>query len=461
MSRYGIRILLLGSGGVLPLLGGCAWLDTHPGHPDSYQYTSYYRNEKHWPTTASKSSQPAAPSSDPANEVYLIAKTPREIFWNRRAAYEFYVQYKDAAYKAQDREDQIAIPLFGAAIAVAATGIAHASTLVVAAAGLGGSAVGAGFAYLQPDKDAVTDQAAESKLICVVDQSKVLNDLSPVPLVLDKDALQQALEALEQSSGALAASTDPNDQSAQEALQKVEDAGAAGLKSLNAAIAAYVALPGEIGSTANTIDQNAKSSSARTISYAGILQSLQTSSQNQTNKDNAVAKNQDATAAVATATAVIKAKGDKTGAAAKALNPNTHKTEILKENDESVPSLDNDANLFMNVAKSTPALIPAAPRGSAKPESDAGGASDAGNSSAAVGGESSPVGSVEDAPSAAGTPVVDDGQEKKASLKATLDDATINDMTVVTKLVQTATNDIPDPNFSDIAASIKACALGK
>jgi hypothetical protein len=183
----------------IAVLPGCAMSETRPGNPDSYNTGlsggRYYASEwKHleWPTsfassdadeTAQKENirtlqSKTVPIHDPP-PAYLASNVPREIWQARGAAWNMHLKYLAASYKAQSRQDSIAVPLFGLAIATAALGVAKASTVSVAATALGGTSLYAGYDYLHPDKDMSTDQTAATALQSTLD-SPSTNDLQKV-----------------------------------------------------------------------------------------------------------------------------------------------------------------------------------------------------------------------------------------------------------------------------------------
>jgi hypothetical protein len=383
------------------VIAGCAPLNTRPGHPDSWN-TTYYKPDLEWKTIGTpgmdlSQAKATAPSATP---VYQTAKTPAEIWQARGYAWNMHLRYQAAAYKAQDVQDELAVPVFGAAIATIATGLARASTVAVAATGLGGASLGAGASYLHPDKDAATDQAATSALLCVIDQSKILNDMSAIPLVLDKAALQDALSQMRQDLGPLLTGASSNQQ-AKAAVQAVETAAESSIKALDAAIAAYVAVPSEIFLAADTIDQAAKTSGARTLDYSSLLKSLQTSATNQSATDKA--KTDVQTASDATASAKLPGGNGSTGASTQTLEATA---SVVKQ---------------------------------ALTEPAAGQAADTATATATT----------------AAT------QTKQDALSSVLKNTGIADLTRVNLLAKAALDDIPNPNFSDAAASIKSCAALK
>ena len=408
--------------GTVPALSGCAWLNTRPGHPDSYAGTEYYvaayKPPGSWHDKTQKFDVPSADAS--STPVFAIAKTPAEIWKARSYARDVALRYQAAAYKAQDRQDELAIPLFGTAIGTAAAAIAHVSTVGIAAIGLGGGAAGLGYSYLHPDKDAAADQSAEAALFCVVDQTHILTDMSAVPLALDKAALQDAVQNLLAKSGGVTNNTAPSGAAAKKALQAVLDSADQTIQALNAAIAQYVMLPSEIYLQADTIDETTKASSVHTIgSYQSLVSSLQTAATNQAMTDAAKTSLQSANGTIAQAPA----GGSATAALAPApapLNANT-----------------NLASAKSQVQAGTVAGTALVAQATA-PENGAA------------------------APSASTSPAADTQTDSKnTELNALFEDGTLSAMTRVTALGKIATNDIPEPNFSTIAANIKACALPK
>ncbi len=419
-ARFRNAILLV----TASALSGCAWLETRPGHPDSYANTRYYpypyKPHGLWAGTVAAGDPSAATAA--GSRVFAIAKTPAEIWHARGYAHDAAIRYQAAAYKAQDRQDELAIPVFGAAIGVAATAIARVSTVGIAATGLGGAAAGAGYSYLHPDKDAAADQAAEAALFCVLDKSKILLDMSAVPLTLDKAALQDAVLDLETKSSALLNSTNPNDAAAKKAVQAVIDSGNQTIQALSAAISQYALLPGEIYTQVDTIDQATKSENGRSVDYQSLVSSLQTSASNQLQTDAAKAQLQAATNTVAQAQQTSSGSGGKAAAALGA-----------SASPAPAPTLMAAAQQVGAGARAGAATIP--PAAAAAPSQP---------------GEAAP-----------GAPVIDNGTAKTAELQSVFDAAALSAVTRVTTLAQIATNDIPSPNFSDVAANIKACSLPK
>lgn len=394
-----------------PALSGCSILETRPGHPESYD-NGYYNKDQLWPTSV-KPDNTNGTSTGSQTPVFLTARTPVEIWQARGYTYNMHLKYQAAAYHAEDVQDGLAIPVFGAAIATVATAIGRASTVAIAATGLGGASAAAGYAYLHPDKDAATNQTAASALMCIVDQSKVLNDMSAVPLVLDQAALQDALNKLITDSGSLMQSVNPVDQQAQTAVRTVQTAAAKVMSALDSAISAYVALPSEIYEAADSIDQTAKSGGARSLDYQSILSSLKTSANNQSSTNDAKSQVQQANA---------------TAAQASSAPAQTPQAQKVTQPDGSAPAT-NLTTTQANVTSATTSVSIAQPTN-------------------------------QTTQGVAGSPSIGT-TTKSASLSTLLNDTTISDLTRVTLLSQAATNDIPSPNFSDVAANIKNCGLSK
>jgi hypothetical protein len=397
-----------------PLLVSCSLLNTRPGHPDSYN-TAYLHLEREWPTTVSNTKPgDVADKSGSQTPVYLTAQTPGEIWQARGYSYNMHLRYQAAAYKAEDVQDALAIPIFGLAVATVATAIGHASTVAVASVGLAGGSVAAGSSYLHPDKDATADQTASSALLCVVDQSKILNDMSAVPLTLDKAALQDALNKLQTDSGALMNSVNPADQTAKAAVQAVQTAADTAMQALDAAISQYVTLPSEIYQTADAIDQATKTVSPRVLDYSSVLKSLQTSATNQSTTDQAKSQVQTA--------GTTAAKASSTGAP----SPAARKVTMPSLTPSSTTNLDTATAQVASATSATSIKTPKDP------------------ATAGV----------------AGTPATGSGSKPQA-LSSVLNDTTIDDMTRVTILAKSALDDVPSPNFSAIAANIKGCSATK
>ena len=423
-----------------PGLSGCVWLDTRPGHPNSYAGTVYrpesYAPPPLWVTDAQglcTHCQPADTDPGSITPVFSIAKTPAEIWRARAFAFNTALRYQAAAYKAQDRQDQLAIPVFGAALGVAATAIAGVSTVAIAATGLGGGAIGAGYAYLHPEKDAAADQAAEAALFCVISQSKILQDMSAVPLTLDRVALQDATLDLQKKASQLMNSSDSGDADAKKAVQAALDAGNQSIQALGAAISQYVQLPGDIYAQANQIDESTKSGNTRSVDYQSLLSSLQASSANQSKTDSAKTQIQ------------------------------TASNTLTQAQAQGTPSQESDAALGPTAmgggaegGASSPAI---ANLDAAASEVKAGAAAAAGIVSPAT----APPATTPPAPSpeVPEAPAIDGGGSKTTQLKQVLDGSDLSAVTRVMTLAQIATNDIPSPNFAAIASSIKACSLSK
>jgi hypothetical protein len=409
------------------MLGGCTYLTTNAGHPDSYQYTTYYQDLRKlaWNTTLKRLSS-TAPTSQTASPVFIITRTPQEIWQARAVAWNKSLQYEAASYKAQDVQNNLAIPVFGAAIAVAATAISHASTVAIAGTGIGGAAAGAGYTYLHPDKDATADRAADSALLCVVNQAKILTDMSAVPLVLDKAALQDALSQLSSLSGPLSRDTSAATQAARTAVKSAQNAGEAAIKSLNTTIAQYVQLPADIYQEIDQIDGTAKSAGARIIDYASLVKTLQASATNQAATDTA--KSDVQASKESTAAATSGNGGTVPPAASTVLSPSSAPA--------STPDLTATAQQVQTSVSNAPVPEVAAPD------------------------EQSPPPNAAVTP-AVGKPSTDDGQAKSAALTGVFNDPTMSAVDRVNQLATTALDDIPDPNFSAIAGNIKACDLQK
>ncbi|MBV9655443.1 MAG: hypothetical protein JOZ42_12865 [Acetobacteraceae bacterium] len=324
-----------------------------------------------------------------------------------------HLKYQAAAYKAQDLQDELAIPVFGLAIAAVATGIAQASTAAIAGTGLGGAAGAAGVSYLHPDKDAATDQAATAALLCVVDQSKILNDTSAIPLVLDKAALQDALNQMRVDAGPLLTGSTSN-QPAKAAVQAVEAAAESSMHALDSAIAQYVALPGEIFQAADTIDQTAQTSGARSFDYSSVLKSLQASSSNQSSTEKAKFDLQKAT--------------DSTGSAGRSNRPGGAKATTLKATTSILNEGLTDAQ-----AEAAPSATKEGAEAS-QPEATSGSVRSFKADAALV------------------------TNPKEGSLLALLGNPAIGDLTRVNMLAKEALDDIPNPNFAATAAAIKTCS---
>jgi hypothetical protein len=412
---------------------GCALLTTNPGHPDSYGRSlvsaSYYDPKEIW-STSCKSPPSAANRSGawtPPPPAYLATDTPCGIWQARGYGYNLHLKYKAAAYKAQDVQNAIAVPLFGAAIATAGAAIAHTSTVVVAATGLGGTSLYAGYQYLHPDQDAATDQNADSQLLCVVDRSKPLIGESSVPLILEKAALEDAIVKLLSDAGPLMNESNPSaaDKAAQDAVNAAKDAGNAELKLLTADIDLYNTFPSEIYHLVDQIDAAAKTSGKRTIDYNGILSSMQASATHQQATTDAKGSLQQAQTA---ASKIANAPGTQS-ANAKLVSQGAH-----------VPPGGAPAAPPQPAAGSILAQVSGPPTNGAKGTADATKTAPGTNDKADT-----------------GTGKTGTNQTTVTRLATILNSNTIDDITKVTIIVNDALQNMPSPDFTVTNTNLLAC----
>lgn len=178
---------------------------------------------------------------------------------------------------------------------------------------------------------------------------------------------------------------------------------------INAAISQYVNLPTNIFQTVNNIDSAAKAGGARSLDYASVLSSLQISAKNQAAADDAKTQLQKATTSAAANT---NAKG---AAVAVTSGKQSAPATTLTNADAEIQKV-AAANIFPTQTGSVAAV--------------------------------------------AGKPATNSAS-KTVTLKSVLDSTQIGDITRVNALTKIALDDIPDPNFSAIAANIKACSAAK
>lgn len=426
---------------IVPIAAGCSFMNTRPGHPDSW-CNKYYDSSKEWhtskgagpsscsdsnsstaastaaapPAASGASAASAKPASAPGagSPTYLVARTPVEIWQARGYAYNMHLRYEAASYKAQDRQDALALPIIGAAVGTAAAAIAGANPYILAGTALGGAAVGAGAAYLQPGSDAKADISADSALLCIVDVSNVLTNLTAIPLALDKAALQDALTQLRLDTGALSSGKNGLDQTVLTTIATVEEAGDNVIQQLDAAISQYVMFPALIYQTTDRVDIAARTGGARSLDYASALQNLQASLTTQTNAAEAKKQVQAAT----TEAAKTPHKKSPTPAAAASA---TGASAPSAASSGAAPTLLVEAQKTVNsVASAAAAQQPAS------------------------------------TPSIAGQPPLD-ATNKADTLTNILGSPALTDMTRVTVLSKAALNDLPVPDFPTIAAGIQKC----
>jgi hypothetical protein len=432
-------VKLFGSSAALALLSGCAVMQTRPGNPDSYNsgpfgrnyYKDLARELPPWPAvdatadTVAKLQTQGVPASI-APPVYKKTNVPREIWTSQGFAWNMHLKYQAAAFKAADMQDLIALPLFGTAIATAATGIAHASTVAVAAAGLGGASVAAGYSYLHPDKDAATDQAAAYGLECIVDNAQPLVTKSDIRLILDRAALQDALAILQTDSAGLLQETNPSatDKAAQDAVQAVQTSGQNTVSSLTTAINAYDGLKPAIDTAIHQIDNNAKVAGSRSLNQEAILASLTTSATHAATTTATQSQVQNAQGMAKTTTAIANAGFSKKTKNLQAVTmPKPQSSDKQPESNSFLQDVTNEGTAPSSTRVAT-AL------------------NDAGQPPA-TGGD-------------AGTA----GTQKVVQLLAIASDPATNDMEKVSRLSTEALQDIPSPNYTSVQASIQACVPG-
>lgn len=423
-------------------LCGC----TRPGHPGSYgiyqsctssqSVCTYPGQGKAWPTSASgHAEQNSAPPA------FKATGAPFAIWQARGAAWNKHLQYQAAAFHAENVQDGLAIPLFGAAISTVAAGIASAGTTTVAAAGLGGATVGGIYTYIHPDKDITTDLNAAFALLCVVNVTKPLTYHSVVPLLLDKAALQDALDQLNADSALLMeqSSTDATVKQAQTAVTSAQSAAKSTLNDLNNAIEVYDSLPTEIYSAVSEIDYTAQSSGSRALDYGTILASLQTSNTHATNAANSstqVAKATSKAATLKTTVAGQKKSKSKTPAAVTAVTKNQ--------------SLGGDTTQPAN---------PAVPKANTNLANITTTATDKQTADATTGDTPTSGKSGDTANTDTGNSESGSAQEKVEALARALNTTATNDLEKVNQIASDAEQDIPIPNFAGIKADIEAATM--
>ena len=221
--------------------------------------------------------------------------------------------------------------------------------------------------------------------------------MSAIPLVLDKAALQDALNRMRRELGSLLTGVSRNAQG-RAAVQAVEVGAESAMKALDLSISAYVALPGEIYMAADKIDQGAQSSGDRSLDVSSLLNTLQISASNQSAAERA--KTDVQTASDAAATAKVPAGGN-------------------SDTDQLTMTLDATTDVI------TMALMEQADDKAAN----------------AVASEAT--------------------KAKQSALISLLTEAGVADLTRVNLLARAALNDIPTPNFSETAAIVKNCGAVK
>lgn len=412
----------------LCLLAACSNLQTRPGHPDSYapglsgeDYYGSALKKLEWPTSPpiEKENPQSVPSLQnkgvPIHQPppdYLATSVPIEIWQARGAAWNLHLKYLAASYKAADVQDAFAVPVFGAAVATVALGIAKANAVPIAATGLGGASLYAGYSYLHPDKDISTDQAAAFDLVCVVDQSLPLRTMSVVPLLLDKAALQDALDQLASDSGTLMSLPSPSasDRAAQDAVTAAQSAANNAMDSLNDNINVYNSMPALIYSMMDEIDKAAQTNGARSIDFNGLVSTLQAAATDKATNTT----NQKATADAQKKASVAAKSSPKSPATQQVTTPKAATTQNLGS-------------------------ITSGPSGA---------------ETAALAG-----------PPAAGA-VVDTGksgtnQATATKLTATLSDPATSDLQKITRITRDANEDLQVTSYHDVAAKILVCPAGQ
>lgn len=417
----------------ITLLAGCAHFQTRPGTPDSYRvglgFGNYYQSSGlqnlEWPTGSTGTNGSGKNVNDlqlagvPIRDVppvYKASAIPREIWQARGAAWNLHLKYLAASFKAGEVQDAIAVPLFGSAIATAALGIARASTVSIAATGLGGMSIYAGYNYLHPDKDLTADQTAAFALVCVVDQSLPLRTMSAIPLMLDKAALQDALDQLAIDSGPLMMEPSPStaDKATQQAVTAAQSAAKQTMTNLDTNINLYDNMPSLLYTVVDQIDKTAQTGGTRSLDYSGILSSLQASVSNKS--ANNAAQNSVTQAAQA-------------GTAAAAAPSGANAQAVSQSKSPDAPAASPNTNLDSITTPASGGTISAL----ATSQPDAAAAD----------------------PGKAGS-----NQVTATSLSATLN-SPLSDLQKVTKLANDANEDLAVVDYPTIQANLQACPTGQ
>jgi hypothetical protein len=433
MAGKGSRLAVLRGAACIPAicgaLSGCAYLNTRPGHPDSYRTNRYYDPSLRWNTnvaadgTAAQSgrTQIAAGQPPPA---YTTTNVPRDIWKARAAAYNKHLEYEAASYKAQDIQDEMTVPLFGAAVATGAVAIARASTVAVAATGLGAGAAGGAYGYTHPGTDAATDLTADAGLLCVVDQSHILQNLNDVPLVLDRAAIEDALSLLEADAADLLGKSNPStaDQKTIDAVHAAEAAAHTTLAALQSAIADYNQLPSVIYKAVDAIDMSAKSAGQRSTDYASILSGIKAAGATQASTDTAKANLDTSQTKAATAQA-------SSGQSASSGEVTAPKGDASADAPPTSPGA------------ATPALL---------------------SVTSPVAGDALQARTGVAAASAAADPAAaQDSASKVTTLTTIVTTPTLSDLTKINRLAEIAMDDMPNPTFAAIGSEISTCTSPK
>lgn len=204
---------------------GCQALQTRAGHPDSYQYTDYYKKleEEKWPTARAEYKENLDPhdlltlgssgykqTPPPDQTITDLTDVPFKIWQARGVAWNMSLKYEAAADHAQTIADLSTVPIFGAAFAAVGLTAAHAASGTVGGAALVGTGFGAIVSYAHPEQDAQTDLQAREGLLCVVDETGLLTGARIAILINDKSVLEAALEQLDIQSADLSLLEDPS-----------------------------------------------------------------------------------------------------------------------------------------------------------------------------------------------------------------------------------------------------------
>jgi len=452
--------------------GGCSRLATTPSHPDSFGTASllgpsYFMSADNciagaagsritgrdlqcqmWSTQKTR----FAPSNNQqAYFDYIATPLPFQIWQARGQAWNMHLRYLAASYKAADVQDQLAVPVFGAAVAVVASGIASLGATAVASAGLSGGVVQGGTSYLHPGADAAAERTAASALLCVVNRSEPFIDLNVVQLLLDRAALEDTLVVLKSTS---------NTGATKKASDAAEKAGDDALTALNKSINAYSGAPEAIRETMASIDDAARTGGARTLDYSKILSDLKASAASTPAKADAAASVNKSK----TATMQAKAAGGTKGAMTRtSLFPDA--TTATVGGDTAKPLVSRQSNLAALVDPDDgDALLPGIDGADVKTAKIA----PATSPGAAAADPNDPMAmSAAPSPSPASSTHADVSAGRAGSgLSAVKRLTQVENNTGTTTLDKInaiafmATQDIPSPDYSDVAANVRLCVGG-
>jgi len=284
----------------MPLLfiAGCGLLQTRPGHPDSYQDTDEYNKlkEEEWKTTSKDyykayGSEPnhGEQLGPPEDTITDLTDVPLKIWQARGVAWNMSLKYEAAADHAQTIADLSTVPIFGAAFAAVGLTAAHAASGTVGGAALVGTGFGAIVSYAHPEQDAQTDLQAREGLLCVVNETELLTGAHIAILINDKSALEAALNQLDIQSADLSILEDPSAEAKKlkEVIGDVQKSAKTTLDTLTSEINAYGTLPIKMSTAITSIDGAARSGSRNSNSYESLVQSLEASAATKSSKDNA------------------------------------------------------------------------------------------------------------------------------------------------------------------------------